>query len=163
VNAIDKPEAADKPAAKRGPGLFALGLVLCVGGMAFAAYGMLHPSAPIQPDPFIALPIGIVFAAAGLLLAFPAASPELKSICGTLLVTGFAVTFDWIAFGPGERHFSGSVGSAGISVSSPANDLTGRIMFGIGAVALDALAVVFWVKLFRLLAAEAPNQSSSQP
>jgi hypothetical protein len=159
--AIDKPAAGARARAR---GRSVVGLALCAGGAAFAAYGMLHPSAPIQPDPFIALPIGVVFACAGMLIAFPNATLEVKSICGTLLITGFAVILDWIAFGPGERHFSGSVGSAGISVRSPTNDLAGRIVFGIGAVAVDALALFWWVKLFKLLAAvDVPKPPTSQP
>ena len=102
---VDKPDTTSVLARGR----FALGLALSATGIAFAAYGLLHPSAPIQPDPFIALPIGMIFASAGVLLAFPSAGLELKTIFATLLITGFAVTFDWIAFGPGERHFSGSL------------------------------------------------------
>src|SRR5258706_3814583 len=134
-------------------GRLAVGLALCAAGLGFAAYGLLDPAAPIQPDRFIALPIGIVFASAGVLLAFPRASLKPRSVWGTLVIAGFAVISNWIAFGPGERHFSGSVGGAGIAVSGPVGDLTGRIAFGIGAVLLDAVLIFSLVKLVRLFAA----------
>lgn len=134
-------------------GRLAVGLALCAAGIGFAAYGLLDPAAPIQPDRFIALPVGIVFASAGVLLAFPGASLKWRSVCGTLLIAGFAVISNWIAFGPGERHFSGSVGGAGIAVSGPVGELTGRIAFGIGAVLLDAVLIFSLVKLFKLFAA----------
>jgi hypothetical protein len=48
----------------------------------------------------------------------------------------------WVAFGPGERHFSTTVSSfAGTTRSSQASERTGRIVFGMGAIAIG----IFWV------------------
>jgi hypothetical protein len=44
----------------------------------------------------------------------------------------FAV-FAWVAFGPGERHFSSSVSIPGLSTSAHSSASSGRIAFGIGA------------------------------
>jgi hypothetical protein len=68
---------------------------------------------------------------------------------GALLITSFAVTFDWIAFGPGERHFSGGVSFGGLGVGTRPGELFGRAMFGIGAGIADLVALVLWVRLLR--------------
>ncbi len=131
----------------------AIGLALCAAGLALGAYGLLDPAAEIMPDRFIAAPLGLVAFSAGVLLAFPGAGLKLKSVFGTLLVTAMGVAISWIAFGPGERHFSGSISIPGLSVGGGSGELSGRIAFGIGAVLIDAFALFSWVRLVKLFAA----------
>jgi hypothetical protein len=48
-----------------------------------------------------------------------------------------AAIFTWIAFGPGERHFSVAAGGGGGAIAmghSAGGDIMGRIAFGFGAV-----------------------------
>jgi hypothetical protein len=47
------------------------------------------------------------------------------------IFVAFAATTTWVAFGPGERQFSGNVPLAG-----RANEIVGRVVFGIGAIAM---------------------------
>ena len=61
------------------------------------------------------------------------------------MITFFALTFDWVAFGPGERHFTGSAGGIGFIPG----EMMGRILFGLVAVVLDICAIAIWVGLFR--------------
>lgn len=72
--------------------------------------------------------------------------PEAFSVIGWLLglviVGGMAVVAGWIAFGPGERAFSGSIGVGGVSVGgSGGSETVGRWFFGIGAVLTGAFGV----------------------
>lgn len=73
-------------------------------------------------------------------------------LLGGVICTGLAVVAGWVAFGPGERAFSGSVGVGGIGVSgSGGSEALGRWIFGVGAVLTGALAVWGWVYGIRRL------------
>lgn len=70
---------------------------------------------------------------------------------GLMLLLLLAVVANWVAFGPGERRFSG-VFSVGFwrSEANP-GELGGRIVFGIGAVILDLFLIWAWVNWVRML------------
>jgi len=70
---------------------------------------------------------------------------------GASIITIFALILDWIAFGPGERQFSGSVGLPFFSVTTSAGQLIGRYVFGFCAILLNLLAVWVWAYGFRHL------------
>jgi hypothetical protein len=69
-------------------------------------------------------------------------------------LTLFALPFHWVAFGPGPRAFSGSISLPFVTVSQRSSELSGRIMFGIGAVLTDLLIVGVTIRLLRKAAAE---------
>ena len=50
-----------------------------------------------------------MFVFAGILMALPPQYRKWQNLLATLVITCFALTFDWVAFGPGERRFSGSI------------------------------------------------------
>ena len=56
-------------------------------------------------------------------------------------MVGFASIFVWIAFGPGERRFSGGFSIGPLFTSSASSEMEGRIVFGIAAVLLSAFAL----------------------
>ena len=60
----------------------------------------------------------------------------------------FAIPFNWIAFAPGDREFSGSVTLPLISIGGGGSEMGGRLAFGYGAVVMD---IIFVVVLFRAL------------
>jgi hypothetical protein len=64
---------------------------------------------------------------------------------GFLIVLLFAVIAHWVAFGPGDRLFSGSLAIPFVS------DLLGRIAFGCGAVLLDMILLVMVFRAGRSL------------
>jgi hypothetical protein len=66
-------------------------------------------------------------------------------LLATLLVTCFALTFDWVAFGPGERKFSGSFSFGIAATGFQPGELFGRASFGVGAVVLDIWAIAMWI------------------
>lgn len=74
-------------------------------------------------------------------------------LVGGFVVTAFAAVAAWIAFGPGERQFSGSLGLGGISLwgTRLSGESVGRAVFGIGAVLTGALAVWGWLHGIRRL------------
>ncbi len=61
----------------------------------------------------------------------------------------FAAPFHWIAFGPGPRQFSSTVSIPFVSVRQGAAVSTGRILFGAGALLIDAILVAAAIRLLR--------------
>ena len=86
-----------------------------------------------------------MFVFAGILMALPPEHRKWQALLATLLITGFALTFDWVAFVPGERKFGGSFMGFGFM---PA-EAFGRAVFGVFAVVLDIFAVKMWIDQFR--------------
>jgi hypothetical protein len=126
---------------------------LAVGFM-FAAMGLmvigLAINGAIRADPFKAdnlmgVPAGLMFVFAGVLMGLPPEYTRCRAVLAALVVTCFALTFDWVAFGPGERKFSGSIVGIGLVPS----ELMGRICFGFFAVVLDIWAVAMWIDQLR--------------
>jgi len=93
---------------------------------------------------------GLVFVLAGVAFATASApgAPEAAGrttwrsfLLGGAIVGLMAVILNWIAFGPGQRGFSGGLALPFGSVSGPASEWTGRVAFGIGAVLVDVVLV----------------------
>lgn len=115
-----------------------LGVVVAAMGLTVAGsgiYGAIHAE-PFNADSLMAVPTGSTFVFAGGLLGLPPDS-KWRDLLATLLVTCFALTFDWVAFGPGERQFTGSIGLL-------SNEWVGRTLFGAFSVLLDVLAIAMW-------------------
>lgn len=68
-----------------------------------------------------------------------------------VLLTAFGIIPTWIALGPGEREFSGGISIPFISVATEQGDLSGRIIFGCGALITDTIAIIYWISGFRRL------------
>lgn len=63
------------------------------------------------------------------------AFPNVAWLMGLVIAGGLTAIASWIAFGPGERAFSGSIGIGGMGVDgSNQSETVGRWVFGIGAV-----------------------------
>lgn len=62
-------------------------------------------------------------------------------VLGGAIVGLMAAIVNWIAFGPGERHFGGTIALPFVAVSGQQSEWTGRIAFGIAAVILDIFFV----------------------
>jgi hypothetical protein len=127
----------------------ALALVVAAIGLEIAGsatYGAMHAT-PFVADNFIGVPAGLMFVFAGILIGLPPGYDTWRNWLTTLLMSCFALTFDWVAFGPGEREFSGSAGGFGFVPS----EIIGRIAFGFFAVILDVCAVGMWIGQFRRL------------
>jgi hypothetical protein len=115
-----------------------LGAVVAAMGLFVAGsgvYGAIHAD-PFSIDSLMAVPAGLMFVFAGILIGLPQES-KWRNPLVTLLIICFALTFDWVAFGPGERQFSGSIIGFGFIPS----EWIGRAAFGAFAILLDVLAI----------------------
>jgi len=138
--------------AKKGlsPGLrVAIGLAVCAMGIGVVALGVhqLGPKADkFAAGEFAALPVGMTFALVGALLALPRSVVRTRALIAALMVSALALTADWIAFGPGERGITGGLGKP-LQTSL----MIGRVLFKVGAVLADLMALWAWVRFFRTL------------
>jgi hypothetical protein len=114
----------------------AMGLML----VGFAIYSAIHAD-PVTADNFMGMPAGLMFVFAGILMALPPAYEKWQNLLATQLITCFALTIDWVAFGPGERRFSGSM----MGIGFIPGEFFGRAVFGVFAVVLDICAVAMWI------------------
>lgn len=67
---------------------------------------------------------------------------SLQSVVGVLIFVIMAGIANWVAFGSGDRSFSGSVSGSSFSIGLTTGELVGRIVFGVGAVLLDLIIVL---------------------
>jgi len=131
-------------------------VMLAAGGLGLAAACGLIPlgSSRASVPMWIIGAIGLSFAAMGLVLLLDGIEAFMRIRCWLAFVflVSFASVFNWVAFGPGERHFTTrtSVGSGAIGVTTvgEGGELGGRIAFGVFAVLLDLLIaspLIVWV------------------
>ncbi|MBV8031415.1 MAG: hypothetical protein JO035_07890 [Betaproteobacteria bacterium] len=132
------------PAGRLAWGAFCAAIGLFTAGTAL--HQVLGAPQPLLSESFVGVPAGLIFVFGGALLALPTGRPELARLLATLVVTMFAVAFDWVAFGPGERHFSGGISFGVSSFGLPASETFGRAMFGLFALVLDVVALAMWAR-----------------
>jgi hypothetical protein len=132
-------------------------LTAAIGTMPLlAALGVLpsRPPAPGDDPAWLAAPIGLTFFLGGMAVIvrsfagadassgeLPGNTPRALRAVYDLMVTAIpillAALFTWVAFGPGERHFSVSGGTGGSAVTMPVpggGQIIGRVAFGFVAV-----------------------------
>lgn len=87
---------------------------------------------------------GMVFVLAGLMIMLEGRDSLtwLNNLVIWLFVVCLAAPFNWVAFGEGERHFSGRSTVMGVTSSSAAGESEGRALFGIVAVVIDLVVVL---------------------
>jgi uncharacterized protein DUF3592 len=133
-------------------GRLAVGLAVAALGFLMIGLGLhaaLRATHPLTSEDFIGILAASVFVFGGALLALPPERAGLQTLLGALLMTAFALTLDWIAFGPGPRHFGGGMSNSWLGVGFQPGETLGRTVFGIGAVVLDVIAAAMWVRLIR--------------
>jgi hypothetical protein len=125
-------------------------------------------SANLHAPLWLVVCIGLAFILAGAALCIqavghansagelPAAAPQWMRIAQFLAAFMIFVLFGaiatWVAFGPGERAFSGS-----IAVEGHAGEVIGRIAFGFGAVITWLCAIAFGAYGFRKFVRRSAN------
>lgn len=122
-----------------------LGLLFATPGsaIALAAIDRAPNDAVLASDNCVAIGLGLMFVLAGLLIALPAKYLKWRALLIALVVTLLALSFDWVAFGPGERVFANGL------FGRTSGELMGRAVFGAFAVIADICAVAIWLNLFR--------------
>ena len=100
---------------------------------------------------------GLIFVFGGILLGLPRGYDKWRTWLATLVISCFALTFDWVAFGPGERRFTGSIGG----IWFIPGEMMGRAFFGLFALVLDVCAVAMWVRQCRqMFGSSSPEYSA---
>jgi hypothetical protein len=130
------------------------GLIAMAAGLAPMAFatGLLTPSPGSMRAPqWVVFLAGSTFFLAGWLILLPERWVKARGLLGVVLLSGFAAVFDWISFGPGERHFSGGLSIGPLASSGSSSELTGRAVFGIAAASMSLLAFWVWGRWLRSL------------
>lgn len=118
-----------------------------------AGLGVLpaHRCAADSAPAWIGVCIGLAFFLAGLVLLSDAVAGgtgtdgqlrddapgwirRFQSVMGLAIAATLATITSWVAFGPGERHFSMSISLPFIAAGKAGSDTLGRWVFGFGAV-----------------------------
>jgi hypothetical protein len=138
----------------------------CGAAVLAAATGVL-PAAPgtLQAPRWVIGCAGVVFLAGSLLpLNAACGLPNwLNQLAGLAVALGLALVLNWIAFFPGERHFSGTFSVPGVTLAAGANAIAGRIMFGLGALLADAIVLGGLWRQLRRARAPGPPAAGDQP
>ena len=73
-------------------------------------------------------------------------------LIGLVAASGLTSIINWVAFGSGERHFTGSTSLLGVRFGSVSGgDISGRILFGIFALLLDWMLLAWLYQFIRSL------------
>lgn len=124
-------------------------------GLLFIASGLMpilaaHDIGPLRREDingpaWLGIAAGSAFAGAGAAMIAGVTSPLAARIFGLLAIGGLATIGNWVAFGAGERICGGSISLPFAGGSGDLSGLGCRIPFGIGAVIVDAMLVLFAV------------------
>jgi len=131
----------------------AIGVAVCAVGVGVVALGVyqLGPKANrFAAWEFAALPVGMAFAFGGALLALPRSFVRTRALLAALMVTALALTADWIAFGPGDSGVRRGFSLNNVRGPLQTSQMLGRLLFGVGAVLADLLALWAWVRFLRM-------------
>lgn len=135
--------------------------VLAGLGIVLLAVGVIGSNQRLEAPRWVVAAAGLAFVLLGAALATgpTPGTPEAASaqttwrtfLFGGAIVGLMAAIFDWIAFGPGERRFGGTLAVPFVAISGRGSELTGRILFGIGAVLLDGAFLWITIRGLRTL------------
>jgi hypothetical protein len=137
--------APDTSGRALGLGLVVAALGATVSGA--ATYRAIH-AVPFAADNWMGVPAGLIFLIGGILLTLPPEYNKWRNWLATLLISCFALTFDWVAFGPGEREFGVSINGFGLFIPG---EMVGRAAFGFFGVMVSICAAAMWIGQFRQL------------
>lgn len=131
------------------------GAIFVIAGCGIMAIGggviPVDPSSVHAPGWVIVL-CGVVFALAGVMVCLNGKTGEwMNEAFALLLMVCFATVFSWVAFGPGERQFSGGASAGGVGVGGSVGSTAGRVAFGIGAVMMWMFVVAIGAKSLKRL------------
>ncbi len=142
----------------------AIGLAVFAMGLGVVALGLnlLEPKADkFSAGEFAALPVGMIFAFGGALLALPQGLARTRSLIAALMLTALAVTVTWFTFGPSESSLRSGFSLSTVRGPLQTGHMLGRVLFGIAAVLADLLALWAWVRFFVALGGGAATRARS--
>ena len=146
-------------------GAIVVGIIFMICGVFPVLVGLGVVHAPPAPgvQPWVVIAAGSMFILAGVAIingyavaggaqangdlpdSAPFAARVLQYALGVSIVGLMFAVFAWVAFGPGERHFSSSMSIPGLSVSGHSSDRSGRIAFGIASGFIGLFFVLYAV------------------
>jgi MFS family permease len=157
--AVEDSSDTDKQASRRAQ--IGIGVLLIMGGTAVVALAVgWIPSAPekFNAPRWVVGAAGMMFALAGALMLIPEGGKSaLGAFLGATMASLFALVGGWVAFGPGERRFSGAVASGGAAMQTDVGEYLGRGAFGVGALILICFAAWAWLRWLRMLRGSEPS------
>lgn len=146
-------------------GAIALGVALALTGLAIVAVAFLGKGEGFHAPRWVVACAGAAFLFfGGWTAALYATGYDPRRPTETLpgpgiqlvvLVPGllfFAAPFHWIAFGRGARAFSSTLSLPFFAARGTASDTSGRVMFAIGCLLIDAIIVAVVLRLAREMA-----------
>lgn len=142
----------------------AIGLAVIAMGIGVVALGvdaLANKTDKLAAGEFAALPVGMTFAFGGALLALPRSFVRMRALIAALMITALALTADWIAFGPGESSLASGFSLSTVRGPLQTGHMLGRVLFGIGAVLADLLALWAWVRFFVTFGSAAATRARS--
>jgi len=126
-------------------GLLLIAAGLGVGAVAASQFGKPAGKLPVNAVAAFIAALCLVFA--GATVAAPERRAGFKAWTGALMVTSIALLFDWVAFGPGERRFTGTSPSANAAVGPhQLKEMSVRLLVAIGAVLFNLMALWAWMR-----------------
>ena len=138
---------------KQSPGKrVAIGVAVCaigLGGVGLGVYQLGPKANVLAAWEFAALPVGMAFAFCGALFALPGNFVRTRALIAALMITALALTADWIAFGPGDSGVRNGFSLHNVRGPLQTSQMLGRLLFGVGAVLADLLALWAWVRFLR--------------
>ena len=113
---------------------------------------------PVDPDSihaprWVLGAAGMVFMIGGVMAAAGPTNPRLNDVLAGTLIACMASIATWIAFGPGEREFTGGLSLGPLSLWGESGPSTGRIAFGFSAILLWALVAFVLYRVVKQLRA----------
>lgn len=119
---------------------------------------------PVDPDSihapgWVIVVAGLVFALGGVMCYTQHMGDEVNNLFLFVFMCAFASMFTWVAFGPGEREFTGSGSVGGVGIAGRVGESMGRIAFGFGSVLMWAIALAVGSKWLRGLTGRRSRQS----
>jgi hypothetical protein len=136
-------------------------IAMGVGAVALGVDSLANKTDKFAAGEFAALPVGMVFAFGGALLALPQSFARMRALIAALMLTALALTVDWIAFGPGESSLISGFSLSTVRGPLQTGHMVGRVLFGIGAVLADLLALWAWVRFFVAFGSAAATRARS--
>jgi len=131
-------------------GQITVGVSVVAVGFGIGAIAASHLGQPAGKfDPVAGLIASLAFAFAGAILVVPVRHVRTRASFGALMITAIALLFDWVAFGPGERRFSGGIPGGNSGARTHLWQMPGQILFVSGAVLFNLMALWAWLRARR--------------
>lgn len=129
-------------------------IFVVVGGLVAALGAGWIPVDPasVHAPGWVIMLVGLVFALGGVMCYTQPLGRDVNDGLALLLLASFAMVGSWVAFGPGEREFSGGGSVGGVGMSGRVGSGLGRVVFGFGALLIWAVAVGVLTRLVKRLA-----------